>query len=228
MMVNKIHQLTGKLSGSRLTRGLFNLIVSLIACGPLFLVAGCSSRPPSSGQQGWSWDKPSPLHAKPHPHYKVGAPYTVKGKKYYPQESFTYREEGIASWYGPGFHGRLTANGEVFDSTKATAAHRTLQMPSIAKVTNLANNKSIYVRINDRGPYCNNRLIDLSKRAAQELDFLRQGTARVRVEVVTDISKRLADLAQKGQFPEHLPGMTTSHAEAQHPFVRLARKPRHL
>ena len=95
-----------------------------------------------------------------------------------------YREEGLASWYGDDFHGRLTANGEVFDMASLTAAHPTLPMPSYARVTNLRNGKSLIVRVNDRGPYHGNRLIDVSNKAAELLEFKGNGVARVRVEYV--------------------------------------------
>src|SRR5882757_48042 len=116
--------------------------------------------------------------------YRVGKPYTVAGRVYVPEEDVNYREEGMASWYGDDFHGRLTANGEVFDMGSLTAAHPTLPMPCYARVTNLSNGKSLVVRVNDRGPYHGNRLIDVSNRAAELLDFKGNGVARVRVEYV--------------------------------------------
>jgi len=116
--------------------------------------------------------------------YRVGKPYTVAGRVYVPEEDTNYREEGLASWYGDDFHGRLTANGEVFDMASLTAAHPTLPMPCYARVTNLSNGKSLIVRVNDRGPYHGNRLIDVSNRAAELLEFKGNGVARVRVEYV--------------------------------------------
>jgi rare lipoprotein A len=116
--------------------------------------------------------------------YRVGKPYTVGGRVYVPEEDVNYREEGLASWYGDDFHGRLTANGEVFDMGSLTAAHPTLPMPCYARVTNLANGKSLIVRVNDRGPYHGNRLIDVSNKAAELLEFKGNGVARVRVEYV--------------------------------------------
>src|SRR5882672_690609 len=116
--------------------------------------------------------------------YRVGKPYTVGGRIYVPEEDPTYREEGLASWYGDDFHGRQTANGEVFDMESLSAAHPTLPMPSYARVTNLSNGKSLIVRVNDRGPYHGNRLIDVSNRAAELLEFQGNGVARVRVEYV--------------------------------------------
>ncbi|TMJ48934.1 MAG: septal ring lytic transglycosylase RlpA family protein [Alphaproteobacteria bacterium] len=116
--------------------------------------------------------------------YRVGKPYIVAGRIYVPEEDVNYREEGTASWYGDDFHGRLTANGEVFDMGALTAAHPTLPMPCYARVTNLSNGKSLVVRVNDRGPYHGNRLIDVSNKAAELLEFKGNGVARVRVEYV--------------------------------------------
>jgi rare lipoprotein A len=116
--------------------------------------------------------------------YRVGKPYIVGGRIYVPEEDTHYREEGLASWYGDDFHGRLTANGEVFDMASLTAAHPTLPMPCYARVTNLGNGKSLIVRVNDRGPYHGNRLIDVSNKAAELLEFKGNGVARVRVEYV--------------------------------------------
>src|SRR5450755_1368942 len=116
--------------------------------------------------------------------YRVGKPYTVAGRIYVPEEDTSYREEGMASWYGDDFHGRLTANGEVFDMASLTAAHPTLPMPCYARVTNLSNGKSLIVRVNDRGPYHGNRLMDVSSKAAELLEFKGNGVARVRVEYV--------------------------------------------
>src|SRR4030088_227106 len=116
--------------------------------------------------------------------YRVGKPYTGAGRVYVPEEDTRYREEGLASWYGNDFHGRLTANGEVFDMASLTAAHPTLPMPCYARGTNLSNGKSLIVRINDRGPYHGNRLIDVSNKAAELLEFKGVGVARVRVEYV--------------------------------------------
>lgn len=128
--------------------------------------------------------------------YKVGKPYQIYGVWYYPKLETDYDETGIASWYGPGFHGRRTANGALFDENKVSAAHKTLQIPSIVRVTNLENGRSIKVLVNDRGPYAHGRVIDLSRRAAQLLDIERKGTARVRVQILDDESRQVAALAQ--------------------------------
>ncbi len=116
--------------------------------------------------------------------YRVGKPYIVAGRVYVPEEDVNYREEGLASWYGDDFHGRLTANGEIFDMASLSAAHPTLPMPCYARVTNLSNGKSLIVRVNDRGPYHGNRVTDVSSRAAELLEFKNYGVARVRVEYV--------------------------------------------
>ena len=115
---------------------------------------------------------------------QLGSPYKVRGKWYYPKEDPAYVAVGPASWYGDAFHGRLTANGEVYDMTNLTAAHPTMPLPSYARVTNTANGNSVIVRVNDRGPYSDGRVIDLSKRAAEMLGYARSGTANVQVEYV--------------------------------------------
>ena len=116
--------------------------------------------------------------------YRVGKPYQVAGRTYTPGHNPNYSNEGLASWYGGGFHGRRTANGEIFDMYSISAAHPTLPLPSYARVTNLANHRSIIVRINDRGPYAGNRVIDLSSKTADLLGYKGHGLARVRVEYV--------------------------------------------
>ena len=116
--------------------------------------------------------------------YHVGKPYKIAGNWYYPKTDLHYDRVGTASWYGQAFHGRLTANGEIYDMNSLTAAHPTMPLPSYARVTNLDNDRSVIVRVNDRGPFARNRLIDLSKRTAQLLEFDRSGTAKVRVEYI--------------------------------------------
>jgi len=128
---------------------------------------------------------PKELGQRPRPgNYKVGDPYQINGVWYYPAEDPNYNSTGIASWYGEPFHGRKTANGEIYDMNELTAAHQTLPMPSFVRVTNLENGRSIVVKVNDRGPFANGRIIDMSRRGAQLLGFDRQGTARVRVQAV--------------------------------------------
>ena len=126
----------------------------------------------------------------------------MDGKRYYPKKDLNYDEKGIASWYGPKFHGKLTANGEIFNQYNLTAAHKTLPIPSAVKVTNLKNNKSLIVRINDRGPFVNDRIIDLSYQSAKRLNLLKSGTGFVRVQILRSESILLEKLAKKGKFPE--------------------------
>ena len=142
--------------------------------------------------------------------YRVGKPYTVAGRVYVPEENVNYSAVGFASWYGDDFHGRYTANGEIFDMTAISAAHPTLPLPSYVLVTNLANNRSIVVRVNDRGPYARDRLIDVSVKTAELLGFYGHGIARVNVEYVgrapltgSDDRKLIATLREGG--PAQLP-----------------------
>jgi rare lipoprotein A len=116
--------------------------------------------------------------------YKVGQPYQVRGVWYYPKEQPDYDEIGMASWYGEAFHNHYTADGEVFDMTLPSAAHTTLPLPSLVEVTNLSNGRTLLVRVNDRGPFVDGRVIDLSKEAAAELGFVTAGITRVRVRYV--------------------------------------------
>ncbi|MEO0879889.1 MAG: septal ring lytic transglycosylase RlpA family protein [Pseudomonadota bacterium] len=117
----------------------------------------------------------------PTPHYKVGAPYEIDGRRYVPREDPTYDRTGVASWYGRQFQGKPTANGEIFDKAQLTAAHKTLPLPSIVQVDNLENGRSLVLRVNDRGPFVDDRIIDLSEAAARELGFQKAGLASVRV-----------------------------------------------
>jgi rare lipoprotein A len=116
--------------------------------------------------------------------YRVGKPYTVAGRVYVPEEDPHYSAIGLASWYGDDFHGRYTANGEIFDKEAISAAHPTLPLPSYVRVTNMSNKRSIIVRVNDRGPYVGNRLIDLSHKTANLLGFQGHGVAKVKVEYI--------------------------------------------
>ena len=116
--------------------------------------------------------------------FMVGKPYKIAGKTYLPNEK-PYAVEGTASWYGADFHGRRTANGEIFDRKSISAAHPTMPLPSYARVTNLRNSRSMIVRVNDRGPYHGGRVMDVSQRVAEALDFRSAGTARVKVEWVS-------------------------------------------
>ena len=113
---------------------------------------------------------------------KIGSRYKIGGRWYTPQEDPTYDRVGIASWYGSDFHARLTANGETYDMNALTAAHKTLPIPSYAYVTNQKNGRTVLVRINDRGPYAGNRIIDLSRATARAIDMERSGVGKVRVQ----------------------------------------------
>lgn len=123
----------------------------------------------------------------------VGQPYVVGGRTYVPHNGKGYNREGWASWYGTAFHGRLTANGEIFDRESIAAAHPTLPLPSYVRVTNAVNKRSMIVRVNDRGPYEHDRLIDVSERVADALDFRRKGVTRVKVEYLGKASTRGSD-----------------------------------
>jgi rare lipoprotein A len=186
-------------------------ILAVAASGCLAL-AGCSAARISSSSSSPTYSDKVVADGQPVPKgggaYHVGQPYTVNGTTYYPAENPSYREEGIASWYGPDFHGRQTANGEIFDMHSITAAHPTMPIPSYARVTNLENGRSIIVRVNDRGPYARGRIIDLSIGAANALNFYGDGLARVRVEYVgraplegTDDRMLLATLRQGEPAP---------------------------
>lgn len=193
--------------------------VLLAVVAPLWLLAGCAEtelavhtakqfgRGDGVGDRG---------------RYKVGRPYKIKNVWYYPKVDYAYREEGIASWYGPGFHGRPTANGERFDQYAMTAAHRTLPLPSVVRVTNLENGRSIKVRVNDRGPFAHGRIIDLSRAAAESLDFRRQGIARVLVEIVEHESRVLAGATMTAEAALDAPDAVPIAAVAARPLEPLA------
>ena len=171
---------------------------SAIACAPVLIaaasmfLAGCSNDNGSHGfspsftgtdasPRVWNGTGSPPMRRGT---YKLGSPYKVAGQTYIPRHEPSYDRTGIASWYGDDFHGRLTANGEVFDMHRLTAAHPTLPLPSLVKVTNLENGRSAVLRVNDRGPFVHNRMIDLSRSSAQALGFLKRGIARVRVTYI--------------------------------------------
>jgi len=159
--------------------------------------------------------------------YQVGKPYQIAGKTYYPSEK-PYSATGAASWYGADFHGRKTANGEVFDRNSVSAAHPTMPLPSYARVTNLRNAASIVVRVNDRGPYHGGRVMDVSQRVAEALDFARAGTANVKVEWLaraslagSDDAKLLASLRQDGH-PAVLEGFAPVMVASREEPIRTA------
>lgn len=156
---------------------------------------------------------PATSAAEPEGYFKIGTPYQVDGKWYYPAEDYAYVQEGIASWYGQDFHGKKTANGEKYDMNAVTAAHPTLPMPSMVRVTNLDNGRQLSVRVNDRGPFHSSRIIDLSRRAAQLLGFYDVGTAHVRVEIDATESINLKNLALK-EHPPEMPRVVAAPREA--------------
>jgi rare lipoprotein A len=163
-----------------------NLI--LIAAAGL-LLAGCAGPHYSGGHRHYALGRP---------HYTV-APYEVNGAWYYPKVDYAYDRTGTASWYGPGFDGHATADGEIYDMNDVSAAHKTLPLPSVVEVTNLQNGRELTLRVNDRGPFVGDRLIDLSRRAAQLLGFERSGTAPVRIRIVKDASIKVAEAAMLGE-----------------------------
>jgi rare lipoprotein A len=165
----------------------------------LFLpMALCALLSACVSHQGNNYSNTSPpAEGSGNPVYKVGQPYQIGGEWYYPKEDYSYDETGIASWYGADFHNQRTSNGEIFNKDELTAAHKTLPMPSLARVTNLDNGRSIVVRVNDRGPFSGARIIDVSQRAAQLLGFEGTGTAKVRVQVLADESKAIADAMRR-------------------------------
>lgn len=166
------------------------------------------------------------LHAAKHlgnetpaPAYKVGNPYQIDDVWYRPAVDYSYDETGIASWYGAAFHDRLTANGETYNMNLVTAAHRTLPLPSMVRVTNLENGRSLKVRVNDRGPFARGRIIDMSKRGAELLGFKQQGTAKVRVEILAEESRQLAGLPPGEASPSASePVVLASAATDSHPL----------
>ena len=178
---------------------------SVFALLPISLLAGCASQPPPPPPAAFiAPTPPAPvpsidprLGVAPSPRlvstpehripaggggFKIGKPYQVAGRWYVPRDEPGYDRSGIASWYGSDFHGRKTANGEIFDMEGLSAAHPTLPLPSYVLVTNLQNDRTVVVRVNDRGPYVHGRIIDLSKGAARELGLERSGTGQVRVK----------------------------------------------
>ncbi len=193
----------------------------LISIFLLLFLDGCASGPsaPASPKTGSSVSTGGG--------YKVGQPYQIGGTWYYPHEDFSYDETGIASWYGADFHGQRTANGEMYNMEELTAAHKTLPLPSLARVTNLENGRSIVVRINDRGPFSGARIIDVSQRAAQLLGFEQTGTAKVRVQVLADESKAIADAMRRygSSAPTQLASAETAVSGSSEPPANLTPAP---
>lgn len=129
-------------------------------------------------------------------HFKIGQPYTAFGVSYIPQDYESFEEIGTASWYGSDFHGKKTANGEIYNMGDLTAAHPTLPLPSLIKLTNLQNGKSQILRVNDRGPFAKNRVIDVSEKAAELLGFKNKGTTEVKVELLRDDTDQMLEKLQ--------------------------------
>jgi rare lipoprotein A len=175
-------------------------MVSILAPVTLPLLLGACAETELVSHWWKSWGKSDTPTAGS---YKIGKTYRVGSQWFTPKENYSYDETGIASWYGPQFHGKRTANGELFDENTLTAAHPTLQIPSLVRVTNLENGRSAVLRVNDRGPFAKGRLIDVSKQAAHVLGFSGAGTARVRVQVLERESRIVADAARKG-YPPHI------------------------
>lgn len=180
----------------------------------LFGLAACGTTKDPTGTT------PSPRNVAANPHEKIGKPYYVSGIRYVPREQPEYVETGIASWYGSQFHGRLTANGEIFDMYRLTAAHKTLPLPSLVRVTNLENGRDIVVRLNDRGPFSGDRIIDLSKKTADTLGMKEQGLARVRVEYLgpADLDHAIVAVGEA----ENYAALQPSQRERETPEILLA------
>jgi peptidoglycan lytic transglycosylase len=155
-------------------------------------LAGCASSGPQFA------GKHHARHEPGQPIYRI-EPYQVKGVWYTPRADYSYDETGLASWYGPGFDQKLTADNEIYDMNQLSAAHKTLPLPSVVQVTNLQNGRSLRLRVNDRGPFVDGRIIDLSRRAAQLLGFETTGTATVRVKIMKEESIQVAEAAMRGE-----------------------------
>jgi rare lipoprotein A len=190
--------------------------VSLVAC------AGITPRYPSQAK--------GPQTVPPaQSEYKVGKPYQVGGVWYVPREQPNYDQTGVASWYGEQFHMKATANGETFDMATVSAAHTTLPLPSMVEVTNLDNGRKLVVRVNDRGPFVGDRIIDLSREAARQLGYERQGLARVRVRYVGPAPLLGPDgglrYANAKPYPTRLPtaaAIASPAVDAADPVMELA------
>lgn len=192
------------------------------------LLAACSSNPHKTAEVATApsdaYTAGGKLSTRPQVinSQKVGRPYKVEGRWYVPARQDNYDQVGTASWYGPNFNGRPTANGEIFDQNALSAAHPTLPLPSYVKVTNLDNGKQVVVRVNDRGPFARNRILDLSKRAAEELGYKNKGTARVRVQYLGPKSHELgAPWLYTAALQGKSGAVSASKYETQRPGVNL-------
>jgi rare lipoprotein A len=182
-------------------------ILPLLLATAGFGLVGCGGGSPEPQLTGprtrWQAGRPS---------YQVAA-YQVNGVWYRPKVNYNYDETGTASWYGPGFHGKPTSDGEIYDMNQMTAAHKTLPLPSVVEVSNLQNGRAVRLRVNDRGPFVEDRLIDVSRRAAQLLGFVNTGVAPVRVRVLKEESIQVAQAAMRGEFgPAGLAGTAVAAA----------------
>lgn len=184
--------------------GGWSLLAALMA-----LITGCAGPPSDGGTSTASLEGGR---------YKIGRPYNIRGEWYQPTLDYAHSEVGMASWYGRKFHGRRTANGERFDMNALTAAHRTLPMPSVVRVTNLENGRSARLRVNDRGPFAHDRVIDVSRQAAEMLGFRSKGTARVKVDILPTESYAVA-LDAGGSPPPVPSGVMVAQAGSPAPAV---------
>lgn len=179
----------------------------------LAVISACSSTSISS------LSVPSPSQSQGS--FKIGKPYQVAGNWYYPSHEEDYDKIGIASWYGPGFHGKKTANGDIYNKNELTAAHPTLPMPSMVRVTNLENGRSVTAMINDRGPFSKQRIIDLSEKTAEILHMKRQGFARVRVQYLSQETEELyASLDMRPSYSKTRTNVA-SYQRQQHPKAKV-------
>ena len=184
-------------------------LTRVLAFGSLIVLAGCATEPSRTASNGRVWDPKLGVWSSPRlvaegdsvprggGSFLTGRPYVIGGRTYVPrQDANGYAVVGVASWYGDAFHGRRTANGEIFDKRSVSAAHPTLPLPSYVRVTNLKNNRSMVVRVNDRGPYHGGRVMDVSQRVAEALEFRGEGTARIKVEYLGRASLQGSDDGQ--------------------------------
>jgi rare lipoprotein A len=185
-------------------------------------LAGCASSGPQFAGNHHAHRPPG------QPVYRI-EPYQVKGVWYTPRVDYDYDETGTASWYGPGFHQQLTADNELYDMNQLSAAHKTLPLPSVVQVTNLQNGRSVRLRVNDRGPFVDGRIIDLSRRAAQLLGFETTGTAQVRVRILREESIQVAEAAMHGEtghtmLAQAAPAALAARSETR-PLTQVAAPP---
>ena len=198
---------------------MFKVKSVFVLAGAAAVLAGCAQKPETTRGRSREYFSSSTYgpaservvqDGEPVPHgggqYLVGRPYTIAGRRYVPNEQPRQTQTGNASYYGAAFHGRRTANGEVYDMSSISAAHPTMPLPSYARVTNMTNGRSIVVRVNDRGPFHSNRVMDVSQRVAEALDFRRMGTAQVKIDYLgraglegSDDAKLMASLRTDGR-----------------------------